>query len=338
MWSALELQQYWQTANCCHLCGAHKTEIQSLYTDFRRAGRTRRSLRSHAEWLALAPAGGPSPLTAIPGFCIWRCSFDIMHTLELGILQVAIPSALQELATTAPAEVAGAGSIFGMGPPAARMCEATRQYHRWCAVNGVASKVSRITPAWIEGATPAISQKHAKAAALRSMMYWLRDICVAAAGGSGHSALRAAFFDCLVKADEVMRAHGRFLPAQAGEDLAKHVEDALLAYNALAVSSFRAGARLWPLKPKLHALTHIAYDHCRVNPRSVHCYADEDMVGRVKRIYIRCHPSSAPLRSLERYVLHTTVRWWREMRRARGLLPAPAAAASRSPAPAGEGP
>lgn len=262
----------------------------------------------------------------IPGFCIWRCSFDIMHTLELGILQVAVPSALQELATTASAEVAGPGAVFGTGTPAQQMREATRLYHAWCREKGVCSKVSRLTASWIDGATPSISQKHAKAAALRSMMYWLRDVCAASAGGSLHSATRAAFFECMARADEVMRAHGRFLPASAGEELAAHVEDALLAYNALAVSAFRAGARRWPMKPKLHALTHIAYDNCGVNPRAVHCYADEDMVGRVKRVYVRCHAGTAPSRSLERYTIHTSLRWWMELREARGLTPASAGA------------
>ena len=86
-------------------------------------------------------------------------------------------------------------------------------------------------------------------------------------------------------------------------------EDALLASNALAASSIEAGRPLWKLLPKHHALTHIAYDNGGVNPRWVSCYPDEDMVGRMKRIYQRCHGSTAPERSLSRYVILLGMRW-----------------------------
>jgi hypothetical protein len=318
---ALQLQEYWRTNKCCHLCRAHKTDPALLFTDFRRAGRARPTLRTHADWLASATADGEAtPLVAIPGFDIWRCQFDLMHTLELGILQHAIPAALQELATAGiPAPGVAHGAPATAGQISATLRRLTSEYHAWCGERRVASKVRRITPAWVEGDSPSISQKHAKAAALRSMMYWLKDLCAATAGESEHAALRAAFFDSMCAADYAMRRGGRFLDAAGREAVARHVEDALLCYNSLGVASLRIRSGRWPFIPKLHALTHIAYDNVGVNPRHVHCYADEDMVGRIKRVYIKCHADTAPQRALQRYALHTCLRWWLALRRLRGL-------------------
>lgn len=313
LFQSLRLKQFWRTANCCHLCAADKIDPEHLYTDFRRASRSRPTLRSHAAWRETVAADVPE-LARLPGFCIWRCAFDLMHTLELGILQHAIPAALQELAAgVACTDIAGP---FGSGTVEARMVEATRLYHVWCSAGNVVSKVRRITKAWIAGPYPSISQKHAKAAALRSMLYWVRDVCAVEAVASPHAAMRAACFDSFARADAVMRRNGRFLAVAAAKDLARHVEDALLCYNALAVGSFADGSQRWPLVPKFHALTHIAYDCVGVNPRHTHCYADEDMVGRVKRVYVQCHANTAPKRTLQRYVLHTCLRLEQEARAA----------------------
>ena len=37
---------------------------------------------------------------------------------------------------------------------------------------------------------------------------------------------------------------------------------------------------------------------------------DEDMVGRMQRIYIRCHGTTAPTRALQRYQIVVGIRWW----------------------------
>ena len=63
------------------------------------------------------------------------------------------------------------------------------------------------------------------------------------------------------------------------------MERALTCYNWLAVEAHRVSRRLWKIVPKFHLLTHSAYDQAKVaNPRHVHCYADEDMVGSIKKI------------------------------------------------------
>ncbi len=60
-----------------------------LFTNFSLDAEHRRTLLSHAEWLAEArEAERVSPLVDLPGFDVWKVHFDIMHTLDLGVYQV----------------------------------------------------------------------------------------------------------------------------------------------------------------------------------------------------------------------------------------------------------
>ena len=71
--------------------------------------------------------------------------------------------------------------------------------------------------------------------------------------------------------------------------------------------------------PKFHYMTHSAHDQSKVtNPRWVHVYADEDMVGKVKKIVVACHAKTASTRVLERYNILFGARWLRALMAARG--------------------
>ena len=80
-----------------------------------------------------------------------------------------------------------------------------------------------------------------------------------------------------------MRSQQRFMDKAASAAVSRCFGEALELYAALG----------WKVVPKFHALSHIAYDNGGVNPRQVHCYQDEDMVGKLKRIYLRCHGALA---------------------------------------------
>ncbi len=348
----LRLTRWYGRNELCHLCMAHKRAPAYLYTDFGRHAHHRATRVTHVVWLAAAIAAAMvSPLLAIPGFHIWRAFFDIMHTLEPRAphrapraFHVSSRSPCMHTRTThaphactARTHVPGSrhipargslrlvraryGGGFWLGATlAARLEAATREYRAWCRTNRIASVAKRLNPSWVALPFPQISQTHAKAAALRSMVYWMREICIRAVV-DGHSALRAGMFEAFVQADLVMRAHGRHMPADAREAVAVHFEAALHAYHALATECLQRGVPLYRLIPKLHALTHLAYDGDGTNPRSVQCYADEDLVGRMKRLYGSCHGATAPRASLQRYALLACVRWWRRLAVLRGVPP-----------------
>ena len=157
-----------------------------------------------------------------------------------------------------------------------------------------------------------MSQVSAKAAVTRAMAYWLLEVCRRADMShpvyGAHNALRAAMLKCFVDADILCRRSGRiFSPAQHAK-FSRLVERGLVAYNALAVEALSQNIKNWKVVPKFHALIHIAAS--RNNPRRQQCYDDEDIVGKIKRIFVKCHAATASRRALQRYAMMLTLRWW----------------------------
>ncbi len=306
----LRLQQHYNSrGRICHLCSATKERASpEHFSNFSRRAPCRGHLTTHAAWAEeqerLRP--GSSPLLLIHGFNIRMVQFDIMHTLDLGILQHALPSALHELLRE---------GHFGAGSVHAQLKRATREYRCWCRENRVVAQAKRFTPRWVKLPYPQIGQVHAKAAAARSMQYWMRAVCeAAAAAGTPHARARWALFWHLCSADHVMRRAGRHLRRHEQEQLAQRVEAALASYAWLSGRARRRGVPLWALKPKHHAMTHIGFDTQGVNPRRQQCYLDEDMVGKCKRLYTACHPLTASRRCLQRYALGQASRWREALR------------------------
>ena len=74
--------------------------------------------------------------------------FDIMHTMDLGILQLVIPSALAELVASRDE-----GGLWGGANRLARIAAASADYHRWCDRNRVPTqyRAKAITESWVKG-------------------------------------------------------------------------------------------------------------------------------------------------------------------------------------------
>ncbi len=301
----LHLKQHYgcRRGRMCHLCQATRQDAPERFSDFSR-GAPCRTLTTHAEWCAEQRAQrlGPTPFLEVPGFHVRMVHFDIMHTLDLGILQLALPAALHELLHA---------GFFGEGNVEERLKAATRHYKAWCKRGRVKAQAKRFRLAWVKLPHPQIGQVHAKAAAARSMQHWMCDVCEqrARAAPSEHAWTRWALFWNLCSADRLMRRGRRHLPRNEQERLAQRIEAALQSYGWLSGRARQSGVSLWKLIPKHHAMTHIGFDTLGVNPRHVQCYLDEDMVGKIKRLYVACHPKTAPRRCLERYVLGQAMHW-----------------------------
>jgi hypothetical protein len=94
-------QHYGHNVYICHRCRASRSIGRLLYTQFGRDARHRRTLVSSADWKRDAERQPlVSPLLSIPGFDIERAFWDALHTLDLGVYQVIVPSALAELAAS----------------------------------------------------------------------------------------------------------------------------------------------------------------------------------------------------------------------------------------------
>ena len=279
--AALRLRQFWSTNYCCHLRRAYIRIRRLLFTDFRRQAVHRKTLYTNAQWLSWARQEfNRSPLLEIPGFNIWRVWADVMHTMDLGILQWANASALFALTDKADVWVAPKRK--------ARLYKAHEDYLSWSAVNGCGKTAPRFEEKKLRPSThayPCFTQRQRKASSLRAMQYWLHDVCAAAAREhpSDGYVLMAGLFENLVRLDVITRRADRYLNDSEAEMVAEAREKALCAYNALADLAIRQNEYLWKFVPKFHMCTRIFYDMAPfANPRRVHCYADEDMVGKGK--------------------------------------------------------
>jgi len=309
-------RNYGVNGEMCHRCRAHngrgrgRLDDNLLYTNFGREDHVRTTREDPATWFeAAAAAPNPSPLLGIRGFSIDRVFFDIMHCMDLGVFQHAVASALAELTGAAPGFQAV--SIFPGADLNARLAAATVHYRTWCRNRRLERRAPKFNQRWVKGPWPEVSQLQAKAAEMRTnLVPWFADVCAAVAAEHGdHGHVRAEMFSAFVRIDEACRGSSRFLAAAAAEKLEFNMERALKLYNALAAEAVECGRALWRLRPKLHACTHIGFEHGGTNPRWVHCYADEDMVGRMKRLYKKCHGATAPWRALQRYMIMVGLRW-----------------------------
>ncbi len=330
-WSYLKLAyglvNFWASACCCHLCMAGKAAEAGmhLFTDFRRAAPLRHTRVTHEEHMASIDKQYPSPLYSLIGFHIWRVWVDVMHTLDLGILQYAIPSALWEIGSERKGRWAGATRRM-------RLYKAHAEYAAWIKARNLGFPARRFEESKMhkQGLYPSWSLRNAKAAQIRTMQHWVAEVCAeeaAARPENEHALVRATMFASFSKLDWACRdagggGCGRFPSSVEAETIAQLAEDALVAHNWLSSEAIDAAKRLWKMVPKFHMLTHSCFDMApEANPRAVHCYPDEDMVGKVKKIATACHGATAPHRSLQRYIIVVALRWLRELAQMRGFVP-----------------
>ena len=119
------------------------------------------------------------------------------------------------------------------------------------------------------------------------------------------------------EADRICRRAGRYFTSEERAEFCGWLEVGLKNCNALAAEALAENKKRFKLLPKCHALTH--YYDTRLNPRRVTCYQDEDMVGRMKKIYIQTHSKTAPRAALLRYRVVIGIRWSDLMAELRGM-------------------
>ena len=253
-------------------------------------------------------------LLGIIGFDIWRCWLDAMHILDLGLYQSVAGSCLYELVNEG----------VWTHKEDAGFKAAHVAYKEWCKDRGLppcpmfdAKKLKGSATSY-----PEFGQQSAKASMIKHIMYWLKDVLSQPGVSAGfHGCCRRSMIDAFCAFEDVLATHGRFLPVASRVAAADYMEKALLHLNRLHGEALEKREFIWHISPKSHMATHMVYDFTAegVNPRRVTCYADEDMVGRVKRIVQQCHGTTAGTRAIERYVILVGTRWWTRLAKLRGI-------------------
>ncbi len=83
----------------------------------------------------------------------------------------------------------------------------------------------------------------------------------------------------------------------------------------------KRGKVLYKLRPKHHYLWHIIDDlRSGINARWMSCFAEEDLLGKLKKIGLKVHKNTCMHRMLERYLLYLKRRITHRQRSQRMLV------------------
>jgi hypothetical protein len=228
---------------------------------------------------------------------------DPMHVLHLGVLQWVIAAALLVLCRTGRwGEAAGDWKKR----LAVQLRAAFSSFTTWCAAHAAPTSQRVFTPGMLgrgDDQTSFATFK-GKAANNRWTALWLND----AFYESGHASLEAAvlwgFCDVLHLLHNV--AAPAFSPQEASR-FAHSCAIALSCYAELQALAASAGEALWPLKPKVHQMAHMAdcVSQTRANPSWHWAFCDEDFNAKVVGMCKVAHPRTLTLRVVQRH----TLRW-----------------------------
>ena len=222
-------------------------------------------------------------LSFIPGFDLERVWIDALHCLDLGVYQCMVPSVLIELCEEGVWPGNTRADCFNF---------VYEDYKSWCQqckeTPAHRFKDSKYCKA---GHYPEMTQQLARGHQTRMMVFWLHSVVKRPNVSTGpHGQLRLAMLESFYKLEVIFSDHNRFIPPAAVEALSDAVESGLLCYNARAIEAVAMGRLLYV-----------------VNPRTVSCYGDEDMLGKIKRLMSRAHGSTAGTCSVLRYALRYVV-------------------------------
>ena len=312
----------------CHKCNARKLGIkQSMwYSNFCRNAEHRNTMVSNSEFINRYR--WVSPLVLIVGFHITRIVYDKMHCMDLGVLQLLLPSCMHML-------LARPSPRYPELDIDARYGHAYKNYRFWSKGPYRDKQPTIVKKKFGSKSWGASTEKYAKigqlvakASAIRNLQYWVEyELKLDLAAGTPAAAMTADQLrlktlqrNCIhgfCEADRICRRAGRYFTAEQHAEFCGWLEVGLRSANELAAVALMKKWKLYKLIPKFHALTH--YYDTRLNPRRVTCYQDEDMVGRMKKIYVRCHGKTAPRASLQRYRVMIGIRWNDFMAQLRGV-------------------
>jgi hypothetical protein len=152
-----------------------------------------------------------------------------------------------------------------------------------------------------------------KAASVKTVcLYLAKKVLDLHVPGDNHSKIRStcawAYADWLHTLDLSDRI---FLPTQR-DRASRSGRLFLVTYQTLAEESIAERTWLYKVRPKHHDYDHVVMlleAGSLLNPRFLTCFAEEDLMGKLKRIGLKCSRQTAPVRMLEWWLLTVDRRW-----------------------------
>jgi hypothetical protein len=278
------------SASPCSLCGCNRTSVPF------------KDLRLDGAWAATVlhpPQGQPTAAQVfqIPGVNIFTVRLDLLHILDLGVLQHFIGSALWSFVYMQ--EVAG-GTIQ------------ERIANLWVIIRALyassrsASRLGRLdltmftNPNRPRAEYPCLKVKAAEA---RHLLPIVAELCRRFSTGTGRDAARVVCAEGFVRFSELCAAGGPHLSLGDANAARAALASALLSYMRLSANAAANHQLLYNIPNKFHFLAHIADQVRWLNPQLVWTYQLENLIGRAKKVAERCKPGTAPLKLPRSFML-----------------------------------
>lgn len=298
------LKEHYGARLVCHLCEAVKFGEGPPFNDFSAGADWRRTRRTHERYLAAF--GRPPELTSVPGMHLSMLMPDPMHVLHLGVLQWVIAAVLLVLC-----EAGHWGRPTGDAKTrlAVQLRAAYACFKTWCLAHAARTSQRVFTPGMLGRGDlqTSFAEFKGKAANNRWTLLWLNDVLYDVGQPSLEAVVVWGFCDVLHLLHSVQEP--QFSQREAAQ-FSRSCLMALCCYAELQRLAQASGQALWPLKPKLHQMAHIADSvaETRANPSWQWAFCDEDFNAKVMAMCRVAHPRTLTLRVAQRYMLRWRLR------------------------------
>ena len=279
----------YSTDSCCFKCYACKRHGPVSAYDFVDQPAWLHSRRLHSEYMH--STGGSVAAARIPGFHLDMVSFDLMHTLHLGVLLVAIGSAFFELLEL---NYFGGPVTGGWGVRfSAQFRIAWEWFSAWLKRNKLSTHqapfcVNRMSMRAFSD-PPLWKGKAGENALLARFLleHWL--ILAQRTSDPKHHLIAGNLWG-YVRIIDIAKNPNVFLSEGEALELEEARSVAFTSHSLLSHASVAASSQLWRTVPKHHYLDHLCRPNWpdssggKFNPGHGWCFADEDFIGRLTRI------------------------------------------------------
>ena len=242
-----------------------------------------------------------------PGWHLHRHWSDAMHTLDYGTYRHDCGSALWYMTE---------GRVFWRpSTRAMRLKFAYEEYREWCKENGVDSVTTLFTEEHVKNKGCFAEMTNIKANESKYLHVWIFSLLSRHQNRSAPLQFMWEHFHGAWRMEAAMASCGRHMPADKLIELQAGCDQYLQTGNALAAWALNSEPQrlLFKQIPKHHDVQHMCFEFApQANPRTVTCYMDEDMIGKIKKIVAKTHPKNMDYRALQRFAVTVSLKWVRK--------------------------
>lgn len=309
------MAQHYNATECCFKCRGRKRGGGPLnvYNFALNAGwAADEQKRTHAEFMNTP---NKSELTSLLGFHHDTILLDAMHLLCLGVLQHATGGALFTVVWHY-----GMFATEGEGTTwkqilTKRLQVAYANFLEWCTNRSLNSSqpcftIGRLGLTSLSSSSPIFK---GKAHNTLMVLHWLTHVVTDFAEGLPADEYIQIIATMMWGYSEMMSVFNRspqWLTDQQADELSVARNAALYCNARLAAAALEAQQKIWPMKPKHHLVDHMCREAIatRQNPCWFWTFCDEDFIGQMKKLAVRCHRTTMAERVGQRFLLRYFVR------------------------------